>query len=84
MGAYRTVLDHIFRQMDRLDALDITDAEAVSRETARSSAIGEMASTVVKVSQEMRSANREMADLYGLDRAGGEMGMLLEGDGDGR
>ena len=81
MGAYKTVLDHIFSQMDRLDALDVSDTEAVAAEVSRAKAIGGMAGMVVSVSKEMRAANREMVELYGEDRQGGEMGMLLEGDG---
>lgn len=83
MGAYRTVLDHIFAQMDRLDALDVRDADAVREEVRRAGAIGDMAGMVVSVSREMRSVNRDMVELYGEDRAGGEMGMLLM-DGGGK
>ena len=43
MGAYRTVLNHIFEQMDRLDALDVSDECAVAAEVSRSNAVMGMA-----------------------------------------
>lgn len=57
MSGYRTVLEHLFAQMDALEAIDPKDAERLAAEIERGKSLIGMANTVVNVSKEIRAAN---------------------------